>query len=148
MLRFSGSRCGASPVMATVLISGIIIVAALAIAFWMGGIATEFTRFEKIEIMSWNAEKDSILGQFNVTFEVKNTGPATATMLDAFVNGKPLSHYAASHNIPSGGLTVETDEIVMIDIYIPTSMMESGSNPEVKLLSAAGKDYPALIRLP
>jgi len=134
--------------MATVLISGIIIVAALAIAFWMGGIATEFTRFEKIEIMSWNAEKDNALGQFNVTFQVKNTGPATATMLDAYINGKPLTHYAASHNIPQGGLTVETDEIIEADVYIPTSMMESGSNPEVKLLSAAGKDYPALIRLP
>jgi hypothetical protein len=148
MRRLSGSKGGASPVVATVLISGIIIVAAIAIAFWMGGIATEFTRFEKIKIKSFSAVKDDSPAQFNITIQVQNLGTADGTMIAVYLNGKNPGFYGASHNIPHDGLTIEMNQIVFIEIYIPTSQMESGTDPEIMLHSAAGKDYPVIVPLP
>jgi len=44
------NRKGISPVIATVIIVAVTITVAIAISFWMGGIAGLYTRFEKLEI--------------------------------------------------------------------------------------------------
>ncbi|MGQ9461354.1 MAG: archaellin/type IV pilin N-terminal domain-containing protein, partial [Candidatus Bathyarchaeaceae archaeon] len=42
-------RRGISPVIATVIIVAVTIAVSIAVAYWMGGLASFFTRFEKIE---------------------------------------------------------------------------------------------------
>jgi flagellin-like protein len=61
-------RRGISPVIATVIIVAVTIAVSIAVAYWMGGLASFFTRFEKIEIGSAYATYDSDAGFHYQTF--------------------------------------------------------------------------------
>jgi len=91
-----------------------------------------FTRSEKIEILGWSVVKDDSPAQFNISFQLKNSGCADETITDMYVNGKPLGHYGASHNISADGLTVEIDQTVVIELHIPTSEMNPGQTPRLR----------------
>ncbi|MEM2812119.1 MAG: archaellin/type IV pilin N-terminal domain-containing protein, partial [Candidatus Bathyarchaeia archaeon] len=48
-----------SPVIATIIIVAVAIVMSIAVAYWMLGLATTFTRYEKLEFISAYAVKDA-----------------------------------------------------------------------------------------
>ena len=85
-------RKALSPVIATVILVSVTIVVAVAVAYWMGGIAGLYTRFEKMEITSCYAVKDAN-GNYNVTVQLRNSGSADATIDYVLINGKPVSQY-------------------------------------------------------
>ena len=142
------SKKAVSPVIATVILVSVTIVVAVAVAYWMGGIAGLYTAFEKIEIMAASTVKDDSPAQFNITISVKNTGSADATITTVYINGKTLTEYSATTNMTADGLTIPAGQGGVIEVYIPTSELSSGTTTEIKLHSAAGMDYPKLITLP
>jgi len=53
---FRDNRKAISPVISTIIIVAVAIAISIAVAFWLGGITSIFTRFEKLEITTAYAE--------------------------------------------------------------------------------------------
>ena len=73
-----------SPVIATVILVAVAITVSVAVAYWMGGIAGQYTKFEKVEIQSAVCINNGTL--WTITMKLKNTGTETSTLISAFVN--------------------------------------------------------------
>ena len=80
---------------ATVILVAVAITVAVAVAYWMGGIAGQYTKFEKVEIQSGYSVivTTPAPGGWIVTLELKNSGSATANLMKVFVNDKPVDEY-------------------------------------------------------
>jgi flagellin-like protein len=104
------SKRGVSPVIATVILVATAITIAVAVAYWMGGITSQYTRFEKVEIVSvycestqlayWgdtevNGVDDGSVATdcWSITLSLRNTGTTEATLIGAFINGKAIADY-------------------------------------------------------
>jgi len=152
---YAGKR-GISPVIATVILVAVTIVVAVAVAYWMGGLTSVYTRFEKLEITSIYAEYGNIDNNtgWKITITIKNTGTADATIDDILLNGKPYNKYDnGSINVSSIPITVKVGQNETITISIPEEAAENwpfqhGVSVEVRLHSAAGQEYPKTVTLP
>ena len=164
------NRKAVSPVIATVILVSVTIVVAVAVAYWMSGIAGIYTRFEKIEIESCSTRKvDEVdaagalvpdgIDEYGVTIHLKNTGSADATVTNVHINGKVLTDYLACayvldvdgypvEDLSVAGLTIGAGQKGSLRVYIPTDQISAGTTIEVKLHTAAGMDYPKLETLP
>ena len=144
------NRKALSPVIATVILVSVTIVVAVAVAYWMGGIAGLYTRFEKMEITSCYAVKDAN-GNYNVTVQLRNSGSADSTIDYVLINGKPVSEYQ--------GITVRDSENDTLPLAIPLGqsgtvyidinkgVFQPGTTLDLKFHSAAGKEYPQMLPL-
>jgi len=143
------SMRGLSPVIATVILVSVTIVVAVAVAYWMGGIAGLYTRFEKIEITSCYAVKESN-GNYTVSVMMKNSGSQDSTVSYVLVNGKPLSEYNGNitSSIPSDGLPIAIGQSQTLTVSIVSGTFEAGTTLDMKFHTAAGKDYPQMLALP
>lgn len=159
-----GNKRAVSPVIATVILVAIAITLAVAVAFWIGGITGQYTRFEKIEVQS--AYCQTVDTSWNVTLDVRNTGTTQASIINVFVNSKAIGDYgtasdikaynsswvqvdfASNQNIP---ITPGSGTKVYVTIAInPTDAaytFSPGTTVEVSLHSAAGNDYMKMITL-
>lgn len=153
-----------SPVIATVVLVAVTIVVAVAVAYWMGGIAGLYTRFEQLKVQSYNAPQVTFTDPpypwngdgWNVTIVVKNTGTADATIDQVLINGKAGDAYNQVNVTQGNGLSVPIGKSVTVFIGIlkdgELPPNEEGFTPgtsiEVKLRSAAGMDYTQLLTLP
>ena len=140
-------RKGISPVIATVIIVAVTIAVAIAVAFWMTGIIGLFTGFEQLQIISaWDSET-------GITVTVKNAGTSTATVDEIFINGRPSSEWSLgiggdAEDLP---ITVKPGQqltLVLTFNNVPSDFtVGPGTSIEIKLHTAAGKEYPKLIVL-
>ena len=154
-----------SPVIATVILISVTIVVAVSVAYWMGSIAGGYTSFEQIELPTVYAKWDSSLGRWNVTIELKNTGSADATIDNIFINSIPVKDYASGRiwlSYDGTNLTTST-ELATLSISINKGSSEtillqiqqsasdgftSGTRIDIKIHTAAGREYPAQVKLP
>lgn len=158
--RVYANKRGISPVVATVILVAVTIVVAVAVAYWMGGLTSIYTRFEKLEITSIYAEYltsskgNTTIALWNITIALKNTGTADATIDNILLNGKPYTTYnnvKISSTIP---ISVKVGQSTTITISIPEKSSDSswpfqhGVSVEVRLHSAAGQEYPKTVTLP
>jgi len=132
------NRRGISPVIATIIIVAI----AIAVAFWVVGIAGLFTRFEKLEISYIYAEKIDT-DQWTITLMVRNTGSATATIDQVFLNGIPNAGAASAL---TGPLTPRAT--ISASFSVESNGFNSGMTVEVKLHTASGQEYYKAVVLP
>ena len=142
------SRKGISPVIATVILVAVAITVSVSVAYWMGGISSLYTRLEKIEVQSAIADKTA--DGYVITLAVKNTGSADATVDSVMINGKQLSQFAnVTANLASGGTAVVAggSANVVVTIASSSAPFTAGTTLEVKLHTAAGKDYPQMVTL-
>ena len=168
------SRRAVSPVIATVILVAVAITVAVAVAYWMGGIAGQYTKFEKVEIQSGVCVKDddglpTPTYYWNVTLKLKNTGTATATLIGVFINDVEVDQYEilkASY-LPSAAhdgkavtdmdetKTIESGDIAYVNICIDYpgdgaddyKKLSSGTTINIKIHSAGGMDYIKLVEL-
>lgn len=150
-------RKAISPVIATVILVAVAITIAVAVAYWMGGIASQYTKFEKVEIQTGYSTK--VGANWNVTLELKNSGTADSTLSRVFVNDKPLleANYGASAvvagavstDIAYAGTTLTSGQPLTRHIWISGSYLtlSSGTTVSIKVHSAGGMDYIKLIEL-
>jgi len=108
------NRKAVSPVIATVVLVAVAITIAVAVSYWMSGISSQYTQFEKVELTSaycesttadWN---DTDNDCWNITIDFRNTGTTEATIIGAQVNGKSIADYG--YNTTSGGGFEFTDD--------------------------------------
>jgi flagellin-like protein len=143
------NRRGISPVIATIIIVAVAIAIAIAVAFWVVGIAGLFTRFEKLEISYIYADKSG--NDWTINLMVRNTGSATATIDQVFLNGKPPTNGVTVNPDPANtaqALTPGATATFAITIPSGTPGFGSGATVEVKLHTAAGQEYYKAVVLP
>jgi flagellin-like protein len=162
--RLCADKRGISPVVATVILVAVTIVVAVAVAYWMGGIAGLYTRYEKLEISSIYAESTTVdsTEYWNITVSVKNTGSADATIDNVLVNGRAFSQYSPKIQVNGSDTTINyplkvgQELILVIGIEKEPSgtispnpwPFKSGVSVEVRLHSAGGQEYPKTVTLP
>jgi flagellin-like protein len=152
-----------SPVIATVILISVTIVVAVSVAYWMGSIASGYTSFEQIELPSIYAKVITLPSAgWNITIDLKNTGSAAATVDNIFINSMPLDDYPTEDvtlygpdgvAVPLSSISVSvgngnTETIVLQLVQSEDDGFTAGTRIEVKIHTAAGKDYPTSIRLP
>ena len=167
-------RRAVSPVIATVILVAITITVAVAVSYWMSGIAGQYTSFEKVEIQSGHATIGTTPVGWYVTIDLKNTGTATATLTKVFINEVPVLEYGITlgtagvlAGIPVGppivaaadssgtsiptpdGLPIMSGAAVTVYVYIGDTyaFLSPGTTINIKLHSAGGMDYIRLIQL-
>jgi flagellin-like protein len=136
------NRRGISPVIATIIIVAVAIAIAIAVAFWVVGIAGLFTRFEKLEISYIYCSGKTNDGKPIITISVRNTGSATATIDEVFINGKPdiEARTALTTSLKPGES--------LSKIFTCASTYASGTTLEVKLHTASGQEYYKAVVVP
>ena len=154
------SRKAVSPVIATVILVAVAITVSVAVAYWMGGIASQYTKFEKVEIQTGYSTK--VTGPpagWDVQLELKNTGSAPSTLIRCFVNDVLIPQaYCSANNITAGqistslnwlGTSLTSGNSTTIHIYISDSYgtLSAGTTINVKLHSSGGIDYVKLVDL-
>lgn len=156
------SRRAISPVIATVILVAVAITVAVAVAYWMGGIASQYTKFEKVEIQSGICVREA--GDYwNITLKMKNTGTASATLIGVFINEVEVNTYNETvTSAPAAGsatTTMSSAETVLsgatstINIFVDGGTdgwgapVTSGTTINLKIHSAGGMDYIKLIEL-
>ncbi|MEM2195026.1 MAG: archaellin/type IV pilin N-terminal domain-containing protein [Candidatus Methanomethylicia archaeon] len=136
------NRRGISPVIATIIIVAVAIAIAIAVAFWVVGIAGLFTRYEKLEISYIYCSGKDTSGRPIIVLQVKNTGSATATIDEVFINGVPDANakVALTTSLSPGGSIVKT--------FTCASSHASGATLEVKIHTASGQEYYKAVVVP
>ena len=145
-----------SPVIATVILVAVAITVSVAVAYWMGGIAGQYTKFEKVEIQSAVCTVGAGSGNWTIQLKVKNTGTATSTLISAFVNDIECSPYGvtvAGAGECSTNMTTTTSiasgAASVVNVYIDDTYasLSSGTTVNIKIHSAGGMDYIKLVEL-
>lgn len=168
------NRKGVSPVIATVILVAVAITVAVAVAYWMSGIAGQYTSFEKIELPAhysqWTDDLDGLAGLdpgWKEYIELKNSGSKDSTITNIFLNNIPIKDYmyGALYNITLyvgdevlvagvNPLDLATDiaiqigngesEKIILWIIEGTEGCSSGTTIDLKIVTAAGNQYPML----
>lgn len=150
------SRRAISPVIATVILVAVAITVSVAVAYWMGGIAGQYTKFEKVEIQTATCTVSS--GNWTVQMKLKNTGTATTTLIGAFINDVEVDNYGASGIVQNKWATnmtqttsMSSGQTLVVGFYIDPgksgSTLSAGTTVNIKIHSAGGMDYIKLIEL-
>jgi flagellin-like protein len=164
MLRKLTKRRAVSPVIATVILVAVAITVAVAVSYWMSGITSQYTSFEKVEIQSaiCTYEEPAPGAEYwKIVIILKNSGTKTATITNVFVN-----EVAAVYVDPPVGVNIteadcgpgtgETMSIVSgasdvitvgISNWAAGTTLTSGTTINIKIHSAAGMDYIKLVQL-
>ena len=146
------------------------ITVAVAVSYWMGGISSQYTKFEKVEIQSGITTWNPGTCDWDIALKMKNTGTATATLIGIFINdvevdnytvGVPLDGEAVTDmgvtvTLASGASTTinisidgqgdgsETGAVPGVDYW---QSVTSGTTINIKVHSAGGMDYIKLTEL-
>ena len=152
-----GARKAVSPVLATVILVAVSITIAVAVAYWMGGIAGQYTKFEQVEIQSVISTLESE-GNWSIQMILKNSGTSSATLVSATVNSLEVNEYNATYFDAQWNTNMSTSESITsgasrtIDLYIDAdrtgTSLSSGTSININIHSASGMDYIKLVTLP
>jgi FlaG/FlaF family flagellin (archaellin) len=151
---FSGNVKAVSPVIATIIIVAIAITMSIAVAYWLLGLGSSMTRYEKVQFVSGYATGPAgTPSVYTINMVLKNTGTATASLdpANVFVNGVPLT--AAGGAVGTFAVTSlpPGQQSNTLTITLPatgTNAFSSGMSVEVMLQSASGNQYPKVVVLP
>jgi flagellin-like protein len=152
------NRKAVSPVIATVILVAVAITVSVAVAYWMGGIAGQYTKFEKVEIQSAVCTNNGTI--WTIEMKLKNTGTETATLISCFVNDVEVDSYDATAAVAGAwatnvnvtvATTITSGQQKTVFFWIdPTkagSTLSSGTTINIKIHSAGGMDYLKLVEL-
>ena len=120
---------------------------AIAVAYWVLGLGSSFTRYEKLQIT--NGYATARTGGFTLTIGMTNTGSSAATLSqnNVFFNGKPDAGATVDFGSGATTITLNPGDAATAVISIG-SAYKSGTSLEVMIQSAAGNQYPKVIVLP
>jgi len=151
-----------SPVIATIIIVAIAIVMSIAVAYWLLGLGSSFTKYEKVEFTTgYVTGTGQTADPYVIHLSLKNTGSAAATVAPTLTlyNGRPDTYYTV------GGVTftqtwapttgaMDPGATATGTITLPTAYpagvtgFVSGMTLEITLHTTGGKDYPKVVTLP
>ena len=153
------SRKAVSPAVSAVILVGVGIAVNVAVAYWIGGMAEQYAKFEKVELQCGVCVKSGATGSeyWNITLKMKNTGTAISTLIGCFVNEFEVDGYNATNAVDGEAVTTMTDSetidcgasryaSILID-YDNYKGLTSGTTVNIKIISAGGMEYIKLIEL-
>ena len=165
-IRTLRKRRAVSPVIATVIIVAVTITVAVAVSYWISGISSQYTQFEKVEIQSALFTPGTLVAtppHWEITITLKNSGTKTATITNVFVNNviapkgaKPIGadgqdpglYSDVDPDFPESMESGATGEVIVwIEAGDPYCLLSSGTTVNIKLHSAGGMDYIRLVQL-
>ena len=136
---------GVSPLIATIIMIGITVAIALAVAWWIVGISTTFSNIEKLEIINAYAECNG--GGWTITIFVKNSGTATTRIEHIFVSNPSGETEIENPNyVPSN--TLLPGDLVEIAFTLSKNEYKPGTLINVIVISSGGMKYPLMVSLP
>lgn len=103
-------RKAVSPVIATVVLVAVAITIAVAVSYWMSGISSQYTQFEKVEVTgaycksgegNWRADESSAVTPYscwNITLDFRNTGTTEATIIGCSVSSIAIADYGTFYD--------------------------------------------------
>jgi flagellin-like protein len=152
-------RKAVSPVIATVILVAVAITVSVGVSYWMGGITSQYTQFEKVEVQT-GYSTNGVSG-WTITLELKNSGSAPATLTRVFVNDVPITEAnygkavetfvagAVTASISYAGTSLTSGASTTQYLYISSTYagLSSGTTVNIKIHSAGGMDYIKLIQL-
>ena len=151
-------RKAVSPVIATVILVAVAITVAVAVAYWMGGIAGQYTKFEKVEIQSAVCINNGTF--WTIEMKMKNTGTAASSLISAFINEVEVDNYdstgpvalAWATNLNQTVTTVITSgQTITVFFWMDSAKagttLTSGTTINIKIHSSGGMDYIKLVEL-
>jgi FlaG/FlaF family flagellin (archaellin) len=160
---FNRNLKAVSPVISTIIIVAIAITMSIAVAYWLLGLGSSFTKFEKVEFTTaYVTGSGTALDPYKIYISVKNTGSASATIdpVATLYNGKPDTYYVAgtAPTFAWGGTAIASLQPGAQANYVITlpatglvsgvQGFTSGMTLEITLHSTGGKDYPKVLTLP
>jgi len=148
-------RRAVSPVIATVILVAVAITVAVGVSYWMSGIAGQYTNFEKVEIKTAICTSDAT--GFTIIIKLKNSGSATSTLSNVFINDVEVSAYGSSllageirtsmTTVPPFTLTSGQELPISVFIGAGYGTLSAGTTVNIKIHSAGGMDYIKLVQL-
>jgi len=139
---------GISPVIATVILVAIAIVISIAAAFWMTGLLSSFTTYEKLQISASIYKSGTT---YNLIVNMTNAGTGNSTVVNLLINDKPYTSYSSSLKVylyqTTSTLTYTTFPVgfspgVSIGIQLTNISAGSDFNPgkivKVTIVTASG----------
>jgi len=162
-IRTLDKRRAVSPVIATVILVAVTITVAVAVSYWISGISSQYTSFEKVEIKSAYASRKydtdatgDVFKGWVIKIGVQNTGSSTSTLDSLLVNNKPLDEYGTIEGTADGTPKIMwTETEATIDNWatwvsevsggVSSVSMESGDTTTIYILiyGKAKADPPA-----
>ena len=150
------NRKAISPVIATVILVAVAITVAIAVSYWMSGITSSYTKFEKVEIET--AICTPGVNGWTIALSLKNSGTNTATITNVFVNDNlaatgVLGAATLTTDVTAAGYTLASGQSGTVNVYIGNAWvaggaaLTSGTSINIKLHSAGGMDYIKLLEL-
>jgi len=171
-IRTLRKRRAVSPVIATVIIVAVTITVAVAVSYWMSGIASQYTSFEKIEIQTAICNFKDVSGADNyweIVIDLKNSGTKAATLSNVFVNDVQTGYELLATDPVAGEITAQLDPTIATDpLHIESGAtdtvivwiapgeigttgtyitLSAGTTINIKIHSASGMDYIRLVQL-
>ncbi|MCX6649758.1 MAG: DUF4352 domain-containing protein [Candidatus Bathyarchaeota archaeon] len=151
------SRKAISPVIATVILVAVAITIAVAVSYWMSGITSSYTKFEKVEIQSAQCVKGATF--WTITLSLKNSGTSAATLNNVYVNdimsvagtGATLTLTSNATSTAPFTLNSGASKTIAVNVGLTWagsgSALTSGTAVNIKIHSAGGMDYIKLMEL-
>jgi len=170
-------RRAVSPVIATVIIVAVTITVAVAVSYWMSGIASQYTSFEKVEIQTaickyretgdTGPPATAAVDHWAIVIDLKNSGTKAATLTNIFVNDVETGYIDVAtpasgasgilaqldRTATTGGddpLHIESGVTDWVTVWIVEGeymKLTSGTTINIKIHSASGMDYIRLVQL-
>ena len=157
-------RRAVSPVIATVILVAVAITVAVAVSYWMSGITSQYTSFEKVEIQTGICTYTSGTPSYwKIVITMKNSGTKAATLTNVFVNEVQALYSLNATALNAGEITAELDTTIagdslhiqsgasdFVTIWIAVGApvtLTSGTTINIKIHSAGGMDYIKLVQL-
>ena len=147
---------GTDPAIATVIIIGVVGVLGFTAAYWIQGIASQYTKFERVEFQSASCSRQTTDGDtyWKIELRLKNPGTATVSFASISINDKEGKRFGQDDNMMEGtatsmtiGDTLDIGMTKAYNIYIddqypsPAIPYSSGIMVTLRLHSAGGMDY-------
>ena len=164
---YKKNRKAVSPVIATVILVAVAITISVAVAYWMGGISSQYTKFEKVEVQNAIVTQNPD-GLWTIVVKLKNTGTSQCSITDAFINdrslGTGISYTTTLGTLPAVGsglgtwgykdtATLASGATGEVTIAVANggsgqfTSLSSGTTLNLKFHSAGGMDYLKLVEL-
>lgn len=143
-------RRAVTPVIATVILVAVGIAITASVAVWEVGIASSFVKLEMVEIRSSVCTWNSTGGYWKIELSMKNNGPTTSKLMEAFVNNAEVQTYGVDAPVAgetSTNMTASTwiasGASIKVNVYISQGYgtLSTGTSVNIKLHSTSGYDY-------
>ena len=144
-------RQGAGKPFIVLLLAVVTVGVALSVSFWMGGIASLFSKHEQVEVSNAYASRLEG-GGWIIVLKVRNTGSLDATIDSILVNGKELSAFepGAVTITPNLPIAIQAG-FAAVDIEVAakagTPGFMNGATVDLELRSSSGRRYVRTVML-